>query len=574
MLTSSGASSPTIFPERPLVFSLTLACVLGLVAAPAAAEEPRGIELAEPAQAAVLRLQDQWLVLSSAFLQGDEELAKATSRDLERAAAELGFSRLPELSFGMLARGVEAAREGDVARARWAVEIAEQLDPGSPEVGFARGRVESLAGRHLHAFFQELVGHARSLGSSEHRPVWLASLTVWVLSTLIVAAVAFIALELAAKGPHLLRDLASWAPWVPRPAGYLVALLVLGAPLVLPNGWLWVAMVWAALLWGYCSPSERWALVACLAAIGSAPGVASWQVERLAAGSSRELRAVDRFGEGRLYGEIFEDFRSLEARLPEVPAVDQLIADLELGMNQDDWARPRYHRVTEAEPQNGSALNNLGVFHFHRGEYVRAIEYFDRASRTEEAQLEAWYNLAASYRRLLEFANADRSLIAARELDAEAVARWIVDGDIVVSASGGSRRAGEIRRLLMARDGSPSLWRSILAFPALLVVLVPAVLMPRFGGRGRGSWRRSTPTTGSRLERWLRRWVPGLISAEAGDGGRALIAVSALCAVVMVPSAKVLGFRVPWGFDPGSQLVWVISGLGMVVLLGLRLARR
>ena len=103
-----------------------------------------GTRLTVPVQETLLRLQDQWLVWNSAFLQGDSALAWAGVRDLHATADGMGLKRLPEPALGMLVRAVESARAGDFERARWSLEMASQLDPGSAEWAFAASRVAWL----------------------------------------------------------------------------------------------------------------------------------------------------------------------------------------------------------------------------------------------------------------------------------------------------------------------------------------------------------------------------------------------------------------------------------------------
>jgi hypothetical protein len=42
-------------------------------------------------------------------------------------------------------------------------------------------------------------------------------------------------------------------------------------------------------------------------------------------------------------------------------------------------------------------------------------------------------------------------------------------------------------------------------------------------------------------------------------------------ALLLLPLAGGLGYRLPWGYDPGSFLVWIVSIFGLLLYFGLRL---
>lgn len=532
--------------------------------------------LSTPLQENLLRLQDQWLVWNSAVLQADRELADSLIDDLLSTAAELGFRRLPELAVGAAARAVEVARDGDAETARSALAMAERLDPGRAEIRFARSRVAWLEGRYVTSVLQMVRGYARAGNVPGHRRVWWTNSLLWLSMTLTITAVLFVALQMATKGEHVLRDLAAAVPGVGRSSGLIVALVLLGWPFLLSVGWAWALLYWIAILWRYASTSERWALAVALATIGMAPAAMALQGSRIEVALQPESKAVEHVVGSRLYGDLFDDLERLAERLPDSAAVDQLIGDVQVALGQDELARPLYHAVIEREPRNGPAIVNLGVFHFNRSEYVQAIEFFDRAREIEETAAVASYNLSSSYRRLLEFDNADANLSRARSLDSAAVASWIESGTATVTIPGGIRRAREIREQLAephpGRAEYTRWLRSSLAAAGAL--LLGWILAPRLGVRGRSGWMGLPTVQENSVERWTRRLVPGIVSAEAGDGGRAYLAIVLPVAALAIPLTGSVGFRVPWSYDPGAALAWGVGLAGFALFYGLRFALR
>lgn len=564
MWSPSGAER---FRRRCGAALLLVAIGGGPAAAEVATVEVEGTRLTVPVQETLLRLQDQWLVWNSAFLQGDRVLAWAGVRDLHSTADAMGLHRLPELALGMLVRAVESARAGDLERARWALEMARELDPESPEWSFAACRVAWLDRSPIEAASHLARGYGTMFQRSLKARLWWSDALLWLTLSLLVTAALFVALQMATKGPGLLRDLlTSLGGMLPLPVAALAAAVAMLWPLLLPKGWIWLLLQWAVLLWGYGSSSERWATVVAIAILCGAPLVIAYQQRGIEVALRPESRLLDHLEQGALHGRLFHDLARLRESLPNAPALDQLIADVHVSLGQDDLARPIYRRVVEREPDNGAALNNLGAFHFFRQEYIEAIAFFRAAAERPQSEVAAQYNLAETYSRLMEFENVDAHISAARELDGEQVGQWDQEGRDCVVLSGGIDRIDEIRRDLRAAVGPPPLGRRDLVWLGLpLGVIGVAWLVRQLSRPGLAVLQAAnTPGRGG-SERWARLLVPGLVSSLAGDGGRAFGAILVPVAALLLPLSGVFGLAVPWGLDPGASLAW---GLGLTVLAG------
>lgn len=539
--------------------------------------EHAAIQLTVPVQETLSRLREQWLVWNSAFLQGDQEQASGAVQELLVTTKELGMSHLPELSIGILVRAVEAAREGDVERSRWAVEMAEHLDPGRPEAAFARGRIAYIDGSYIESLSAYLLGYLRVFREFLQRTIWLHNLVLWVLAVLLLTGAVFVAVEMAAKGSLLYRQLSEFlARHLPTFAAYAFAVVMLIWPIVLPSGWVWIVLYWAGLLLAYGSRSERAVLAAVCILFAIAPIVTLEQQRGLEITVSEPMRAVEDLSRGRLYGAAFRDLETLRATLPESLAVAQLIADLHTVVGQDQLARPIYARIIEAEPDNSGALINLGNYHYHRREYIKAIEHYRKAFDADPESVAACYNLSQGYRSLLEFGDADTYLEQARQLDADRVNEWVADRVMVVPARGGFGRRHEIRRELAAswtggagRLGVQTLLSEGRSMPVALGALALGFVL------GFARRRRGVVAPGKRSEtivdRWSRLLVPGLRSAEEGAGLRSWVSVLVPIAALTLPLSGVLAYRIPWGYDPGNALAWIVALVVLVSYFGIRL---
>lgn len=534
-----------------------------------------GTEVTVPVQESLVRLQDLWLLWNSAYLQDDQRLAEAAVRDLLFTASDLGQSRLPDLAVGVLVRAVESARAGEFEHARWAVRMAERLDPGRPEAMFAKSRIAMLEGSYLESFFARVSGYARLVTAGLPGRLYGLNLAVWLGASLMLTAALFIAIQLATKGGGLLRDtIVNFAVTLPRPVALLLALGLLIWPFLLPNGWIWLVLFWAALLWPYGSGSERVMLTVSVVLLSFVPVVVDGLQHGLDSSLSPQRRFLDRAESRSLYGQFFSDLGLLRRTLPDSVALDHLVADLHVDLGQDDLARPMYSRVVEEEPDNGTALNNLGAYHLFRSEHIEAIDFLERALDRPQGGLEAAYNLGMTYQQLFENRNSDRYIDMARQIDAEKVTGWLAAGETGVVAHGGLARIGELRHELDEALGTPGFEREpwLRALGVLLATMLLAFLWWRFSSGAPLAVPASALGREFWLERFVRVLVPGLGSAESGDGVRSFFAVLAPTAALMLPFHTVIGFSLPWGYEPGAMLPWVVALVVVTVFYAVRLA--
>ncbi len=528
-----------------------------------AQEEVGGLQVSAALQERLSRVNDEWLIWNSAFLQGDRVVADEALRDLLFTVDSLGMSGLPEVSHAMIARGVDAAREGDSVRAQWALEHAERLSPGSPEVLFGLGRVAALSGGYVGALVNWIRGYAEMLDDEGRRFLWFQNIMLWGLFSLVLSGAVFVAVELAAKGGRVYRDVAgSLGRTLPTLLAWGLGLVLLAWPFLLPNGWIWLMLYWSVLLWRHCSVAERWVLAVICVVLAIAPALALQQKRSVQLALSDQMRAIDAIGRGDLYGRLLVDVGRLQATLPESSAVHHFIADTHHKLGQDQIARPLYAQQLVLEPENAAALNNLGLFHKERREYFRAIEFFKQAAELEPGLVIPRYNLSQSYRDLLEFEEADTWLGAAQALDSVQVSQWIDESQGALPMFGGFARRSEIEDEL-ARDwlgdtsGLLSAWVSNAGWaPVALLVPLLGFGLSRFLAANPASRQPIGDSFFDRLVRWA---VPGLVWAEDDQGVRAFLTILFPVAIACMPLAGRLGYRLPWGYEPGNVVPWAVS---------------
>lgn len=59
--------------------------------------------------------------------------------------------------------------------------------------------------------------------------------------------------------------------------------------------------------------------------------------------------------------------------------------------------------------------------------------------------------------------------------------------------------------------------------------------------------------------------VPGAEAARDQRGDKAFLAMLLPVALLTLPWVTVLGYRIPWGYEPGGFLIWAVAGLGLLI---------
>ena len=557
---------------------LALLCAAAPAAAQSGVSSPQvtGVEMTTPVRRTLKLIEEQWLQW---IVQNSRSDSERVVDDLLNTARQLGMRRLPDLSVGAIARAHQAARQGDFERAHWVLAAADRLDPGRPAVAFAEAHVDRREGNYLGALGAMIRGSLRVFGAPLERYLWWNGLLIWSLCLLLLTGALFIAVQMVSKGGVLFQDLvAMFSRRLPRPVAIGATIVLLLFPLALPSGLLWLPLFWSVLLWAYSSWSERSILLTLWLLVGAAPILIASQSREVAVRLSPPDMAMESLLQRRLYGSLFTDLGVLRSILPESTAVKHFLADVHRSLNQWELAHSLYLQVLEAEPENLAAQMNIGAYAFLKGDFGTAIQHFQKVSAADPANAAAQFNLSQAYSESYLFDESKKALAQARQLGNSEVDLWVrnLSQQRVVTPDDGLQRVPEIRRQLQStyrlQEGASAnlelfrRWLSLLV-PVILVLLALSIHLARrpFGLTEKVAEPRRHQA------RWQRVLVPGLPSAEAGEGIRSYLSLLLATGFLMLPLFGRLGYRIPWGYDPGNLLAWVLAILGILLFFGLRL---
>ncbi len=566
--------------DRRLAAALLLAALLlAPAAAPAAGPPASNFELSRSVSQSLLHLQEVWLQWISAFYQRDRAAAAAQVVELRSSLTRLGFTRLPELSMGATVRAIEAARQGDFERAEWALDDAEALDPGRPETAFGRAIAAWEAKRYPRAVWQQLVGYARLFGLTPNDELATHNLLLGALAVALLAGAGFVLVQLATKGSRLYWAISSRLGVLPAPLAHLLTIVLLLWPLATPGGLLWALLYWSVLLWGFGSLSERLVIGVLWLLLAVTPLALARQQQKVAALLTPPVRAVAALNEGRLYGALFTDLGLLPSMLPESVAVRQMLGDLHRLLGQWDEARIYYAQVLEKEPQNVAALINLGAYHFLTGDHGGSVQFFQRAAAADPNSAAAYYNLSQAYSEAYQFGEQREALARARLLDEGRVNRWIqqATNERVITFNGGLARHEEVLRNLQRTMQPPATsaktarnLRRWLPLGISLTALLLALALQRVLPRGDSPPPPRLVNRPGRLAMLLRVALPGIPSAEDGNGGRAYLALLVMALALVLLGGSRLIYPLPLGLQPGAAAPTVAAASLLVVFFASR----
>ena len=564
------------------IFAVLALFLLPAVAAAAPGGSPRpltGVEMTDPVRQTLKLLSEQWLQW---VVQNDRQQADQAVSDLLEIAHQLGMQRLPDLAAGATAKAVQAARQKDFARAHWALSAAERFDPDRPETAFAESSVDWMQGNYLGAAMARLRAYPRLFLHPLERYLWFQDLLFWTLALLLVTGGLFVAVQMLTKGTGLFEDLADlFGRKLPRPAALALAVLALLWPLPLPYGLVWLPLYWSVLLWGYGAPSERVVLVSLWLLLGAAPQLLELQRQQLTLALSPSSQSMEALEEHRLYGSLFADLGVLRSALPESVAVKQLLADVHRSLGQWELARSLYRQVLEAEPDNTSAQLDLGAYALLKGDFTGAIQSFQKVASIDPRNAAAQYNLSQAYSGAYMFDEQKVALRKAQEIDLAKVNAWMSNSQQrVVALAGGYARIPQIRRELLAtrgrreeaRSGRLELVDRGLALLLPIALLLAAVVL-HLARRPFYTERSVAIFPEGAFDRWGRALLPGVASAEVGEGGKAFFALLLPTALLMLPRLGRLGVPIPWRYDPGNALSLMFAVAGLLLYFGLRIRR-
>ena len=461
------------------------------------------------------RLESLWFQRKAFLADGADEKAAEQAQLIMAFCHEEGIRRLEPMGGALLAETRRHLDSGHYRRALAALELASAIDPGRPQIHFARASVLWHAqGRNGEAATEWL----RGIGTSLTLSVRDLSLFRGLALTLVVALAGTVFLF------SLIMVLRYQLPFrheveefvlrfaddrLARPSGWIA----LTFPLLVSMFIGWVALYWLAITFRFMRRSERAAAVALLAACLVGLPIYRGAVAVYGLTADPVVRTTLASGNGEYDPDRIVRLRRLVDAHPDDAAYRFLLGGLYKNGRFFEEAFNAYKEALDLDPDLKQAHINIGNIFSTTGQWGEAVAHYTKATEIDRSSVLAYYNMHLTQSESFHFREAEDALRIARGIDPDAVARLmgassgarptVIDAQLEITsvwsaALGGHTQAGAPTHTIVAGLVNPvgigSVGALIVCFGLLLLTrgTVPARRCIRCGNAFCDACKRST----------------------------------------------------------------------------------
>ncbi len=342
-----------------------------------------------------------------------------------RSARRVGVHRLSDFSRTAVFLGRRAEMQGSPERAERAYDAAIRLDDASPDAPLARLSFLVRRGRVPEAAGAIPTAAASLFATHESRIAMLSLLGLFVAAAWCATLLATILVLALAHFPRAIHDIReSGNRQFGRSAALPLALLILGLPLFVGLGPVWLILYWGALVIPYARPKERIVLTVLLGGLVFVPPLVAFLTQLNIQQRSPLLVAAVDLAERREDASAEDGLRQASAVFPEDADVWFLLGVFAERSGDLDRARVQYNRAVEADPNDYRPILNRGNVHFTEGDFGEAIRDYIEASRRSPRSAEIFYNLSLARGEAYDFEGQSAAIATAREISNSLVTSW------------------------------------------------------------------------------------------------------------------------------------------------------
>lgn len=450
------------------------------------------------------RFESSWFRRKALLTEGRLEDAHRQAELIRSFCTEEGVRRLETPAGALVAEAKRFGDEGSYEKALAALDLAEILDPGRPQIHFARSTLMRQSGGGIVESIYELaLGVQRSFVVGWTNWTLINHLGIFAAAALL-AAVAVFALLMTCKYQAPFRhEIEEWMTalggerWGPA-AGWAILLL----PLLT---WFLAALTllyWIAILFRFMRRGERAVAVAML--LATAIAVPAFRVSVALYGMTTDpaVRTTLESASGAYSPDRLVKLKELAEAHPQDPVYTFLLAGLYKDGRYFEEAYRQYRRVLEIDPTNYQAEINIGNIYHRLGQYTEAIAAYRRAVDLRPESVLAHYNMYLSQSESFKFKEAEDSLRRAQELDPELARSLlsrdsttdqrasVVDADIRIGSVWRAALEGRPLRATLGSDSSAGYWLPLprqflngVSVVAVLALVACGVTVLAFGER-------------------------------------------------------------------------------------------
>jgi tetratricopeptide (TPR) repeat protein len=368
----------------------------------------------------------RWFGFLSAMTDGDLRGAEDALADLLKGADRVGIRRLSDFARAAVTQGRSFERLSKLDRALGFFDAADRLDPYLVDARVA-STTFFLHTRDFKRAAAEALATVRAIAlTRETRLAVLSAAATFVGIGLGVGILAWIVVLFVKYLPRMRHDISEVADRIFGARGtFPLALALLGLPLFLSLGPVWLLLYWSVILYGYADRAERAMMLLLFVVLSVLPlAIVKITAINLEERSPLIAAAVD-----------LEEHRDDEA------AVDGLLLASKVFPNDSDvWfllgrlaqrredygaAEKFYGKASTVNTSEARSLINLGNLLYWEGDLGGGIEEYKKAIERDPRSAAAYYNLSIAQGDSYFFDQQKESLARAKAISDRDVSRWI-----------------------------------------------------------------------------------------------------------------------------------------------------
>lgn len=373
------------------------------------------------------RLESQWFQRKAFLADGADDKAAEQAELIRAFCREEGIHHLEPLAGALLAETRRHLDGGQYSRALAALELAESLDAGRPQLHFARAAVYwKAAGRNGEALLEGFKG----LGAALSHSIKDLSLFRRAALTLVVALAGTVLLfsvimlcRYQLPFRHEVEEfvLRRFDERLARPAGWIALLLPVLVWVMIG----WAALYWMAITFRFMRRGERAAAVALILACAAALPMYRGAVAVYGLTADPIVRTTLASSNGEYDPDRIVRLRKLVDAHPNDAAYRFLLGGLYKNGRFFEEAFEAYKQALDLDPEFEQAYINIGNIFSTTGQYGEAVAHYQKAIDIAPESVLAYFNMHLAQSESFRFRNAEESLRIARGLDAGRVTEWM-----------------------------------------------------------------------------------------------------------------------------------------------------
>jgi tetratricopeptide (TPR) repeat protein len=358
-------------------------------------------------------LAEHWLRVQQALATEDRENVDERILEFQQAADDLAVHRLTPYAAALVLWAKD--RPGVLADA--VVQRARVLDPELPSTYFLLARWQwqrrewgTAARSYVSGLWAVCLFEPSRQALIASSGIWLILVLAWTLAIAILIQVYKYRRQMAHDAVEVSGLLFR------RPNAIVLAAVILGLPLFVGLGPIWLVVYLFALSWAYMTVGQRiTAILSCAILALLVPALTAWKE---VAGRSPTVveRVATMLDERRIDPSTLREFSGFEPELDGVSTYHLVLGELVRMHGDADGARLQYQKASLSDEADPTPLIFLGNLSMEEGDIARAIQRYNAALELDPRSVLAYHNLSSAFDQSRRFQEGDAAREAARTL--------------------------------------------------------------------------------------------------------------------------------------------------------------